>query len=64
MKKKALALLAILLTSFAMSEAKVVTRAEYCHTLMMIYDAWDEDEEERHFNQSYGFIEAYRDHCM
>ena len=64
MKKKALALLAILLTSFALSEAKAVSRAEYCATLLMIYSEWDDEKIEEDMNSSYGWTDAMKDHCL
>lgn len=66
MKKKALALLAILLTSFALSEAKAVSRAEYCATLRGIiacYVLQDEDIEAYEDSRSYNVFDAWRDHC-
>lgn len=55
------------LTLFEMQEiagGKVVTRKEYCATLVMIWSNYDEEQLEKDFNSSYGFAEAYRDHCM
>lgn len=63
MKKKALALLAILLTSFALSEAKAVSRADYCDTLWMIIDNMSISDMEYESSRSYGVFDAYIDHC-
>lgn len=64
MKRKTFALVAILLTTLFASEAKAVSRAVYCQTLMMIYDAWNDEQIQEDGRSSYGFTEAYRDHCM
>lgn len=66
MKKKIFMLATILLATFAASEAKAVSRQEYCDTLRGIiacYVLQDEELEAYEMSRSYGVFDAWHEHC-
>ena len=41
-----------------------ISKKEYCKLLVQIYSNWSDEKVAADSVSSYGFIEAYRDHCM
>lgn len=63
MKRKTFALVAILLTTLFASEAKAVSRAVYCDTLVRIIISLDEEQDAYEMSRDYGVYDAWHEHC-